>query len=422
MPAIDKKDLLKKQSLIRARIAIIGAGVAGLTAAYYLRREYGPSVVIIEREARLGGRVFTESAPYREHGAEYFVGSERKLNSLIKELKLGRDKKANEYAAYRYGGKWHYGSVTKVFKSLAKEGHWLPKPSWLPNMLIGNSKQNSSRKVSSAQLGFLKMVLTSDMCSPCKCWKPEYVQELFDYLEKDRWYRVKHGAGKLIAALATEIQKAGVQIARGIEVRKVKQTGKNVRVTISAPGFKQQQEWVYDSAIVTTPDPEKLVAQVPIKRHSHAYVSVILCYHNAPPQRSDVPKKHRLFQHGLYMDNKWNYLQGHWDRDQKCYVVRILIPNAARLLRQRADLIAQNCDAEIRKILKLPRKAFMKQVKKWPIGLVCGQGSVDDSFHPIGRIVLAGDRFGQWASMETALVSGKKAAKYVERFLPTKAH
>ena len=51
-------------------VIIVGAGIAGLVAAYELKRA-GHSVTILEARDRIGGRVFTVRAPFSdEHFAE----------------------------------------------------------------------------------------------------------------------------------------------------------------------------------------------------------------------------------------------------------------------------------------------------------------------------------------------------------------
>src|SRR5689334_15469935 len=60
-------------------VAIIGGGLAGLTAAYWIRRNTDLPITIFESEDKLGGRVLTNEHPPGEHGARYVFGSELKL-------------------------------------------------------------------------------------------------------------------------------------------------------------------------------------------------------------------------------------------------------------------------------------------------------------------------------------------------------
>jgi predicted NAD/FAD-dependent oxidoreductase len=57
-------------------IAIIGSGLAGLTAAHFIRQWSGLPITNFETLERDGGRVLTSTTPPGEHGARYFLGSE----------------------------------------------------------------------------------------------------------------------------------------------------------------------------------------------------------------------------------------------------------------------------------------------------------------------------------------------------------
>jgi len=71
-------------------IGIIGAGLSGLTAAYYLVKN-GYNVVIYEGNNRLGGRVYSGKFPngqIYENGGELIDSTHKDLLHLIKELNL----------------------------------------------------------------------------------------------------------------------------------------------------------------------------------------------------------------------------------------------------------------------------------------------------------------------------------------------
>lgn len=73
------------------KIAVIGGGLAGLTAAAYLSEEPGAEGVLFERSPQLGGRAFTyEKAGFTlNYGAHAVYGIDRhKLTTLEKELGL----------------------------------------------------------------------------------------------------------------------------------------------------------------------------------------------------------------------------------------------------------------------------------------------------------------------------------------------
>ena len=80
------------------RIAVIGAGLAGLAAADALRRE-GAEVVVLEARDRVGGRVW--SAPFAggvaERGAEFVFPGDDVLHATVRRLGLRLYRKGTHY-------------------------------------------------------------------------------------------------------------------------------------------------------------------------------------------------------------------------------------------------------------------------------------------------------------------------------------
>ena len=89
---------MKKQS-----VGIIGGGLAGLTAAYYLKKE-NISSTIIEARDRLGGRIFTnyiENEAPVELGATWLGNKHNFLIDLLSELKIETfEQYIGKYAVY----------------------------------------------------------------------------------------------------------------------------------------------------------------------------------------------------------------------------------------------------------------------------------------------------------------------------------
>lgn len=94
---------------MKPTIAVIGAGLAGLSAAYHLRGR--AQITLFEKEAHIGGRVFTSQRPSGEHGAQFFLShkNERTIHNLIKKLKLKRINWSN-WPGYIVKEKFAHGS------------------------------------------------------------------------------------------------------------------------------------------------------------------------------------------------------------------------------------------------------------------------------------------------------------------------
>lgn len=75
---------------VKTNIIIIGAGLTGLTLAYYLKQHH-INAILIEARDRLGGRIYTKesigNAPI-ELGATWISTEHKLLLDLVKELKL----------------------------------------------------------------------------------------------------------------------------------------------------------------------------------------------------------------------------------------------------------------------------------------------------------------------------------------------
>ena len=110
------------------RVGIVGAGLAGLTAAYRLQQRGIPSV-LLEGDTRLGGRCFSDRASFEdgqvgEHGGEFIDSGHQQIRSLAKELNLPLDdvvaaQPAGATSFYEFGGsRYTIAEATKDFQPL----------------------------------------------------------------------------------------------------------------------------------------------------------------------------------------------------------------------------------------------------------------------------------------------------------------
>src|SRR5687767_6725137 len=75
-----------------SRVVIIGGGISGLAAAYYLNKA-GIRSVIVEREPRLGGVIRTDNIEgcVVEQGPDSFLSTKPAARELAEELGLGSE-------------------------------------------------------------------------------------------------------------------------------------------------------------------------------------------------------------------------------------------------------------------------------------------------------------------------------------------
>ena len=125
----------------RPKVIIIGAGFAGLSAAYYLHKKK-IDFVVLEARNRISGRVFSHAMDEQEKlvvelGAEWVGASHTRLQDLCNEFGLTLDN--NQFNSHLiYKGKYH------------KSGEWDYSPEWknkFAQLIAGYDKMSKADKI-----------------------------------------------------------------------------------------------------------------------------------------------------------------------------------------------------------------------------------------------------------------------------------
>ena len=390
----------------RHRVAIIGTGLAGLSAAYHFRSK--ADVTLFEREDRIGGRILTSKNPPGEHGAEFLLSSEKELHRMIHKLGIEPLPCDREWPGYLFNDKVVQGKPEQVVEELlppksaccaaklfqlVRREQW-PKTTknfdqWLSSCLAGDKHA----------IRFVRMLLAGETCAPFHHLSTQDGLDCLWSVLKDEWYQVDGGSEKLVIAL---VQQSEGNLRMGTHVSGIDAVREGMQVRWVEGGDRKVEK--FHAVIIATPDGERLAGK-PLRGHFHGYVNVLLAYRDQPRVKG-APDFDLV--NGLYTDGPLNYIQLA-DRARSPYGLRILIPNAGRKLHWETPAVVGFCIQHLQPIITNADKFCISSVKAWKFGLPCGGNN--RSFQKVGsRVYLAGDRFGKWPSMDTAVMSGKSAA------------
>jgi monoamine oxidase len=124
---------LRLNSATAPRVAVVGAGLAGLTCAYRLRQA-GVTAVLYEASDRLGGRCWTRRGDFAEnqiaeHGGELIDQSHTAIRQLAQSLGLTLDnllraeRNGTEPFYYFDGQPYSYADATRDLKAIWQKIH-----------------------------------------------------------------------------------------------------------------------------------------------------------------------------------------------------------------------------------------------------------------------------------------------------------
>ncbi len=117
----------------KARVVIVGAGLAGLTCAYRLKLA-GVDATIYEAQTRIGGRCWTRRNDFAdgqlaEHGGELIDQGHTRIRQLVQELRLPLDNllktepKGTEAFFHFAGQDYPYTTATRDLKAIWQKLH-----------------------------------------------------------------------------------------------------------------------------------------------------------------------------------------------------------------------------------------------------------------------------------------------------------
>lgn len=405
-------------------IAIIGSGLAGLTAAHFIRQRNDLPITIFEACERIGGRVLTSTAPSGEHGARYFLGSElnaRPGSAYWRDYGLpdGRNiKKLFDDLGVHVApmaGVWPYCWILNSLKPkrLDKLKGNFPAARVIDELSPAQGKFTDWIKHhlhrSGRSLKIMKMILAGETCAP---WTHPSTQYALECLKsavdaKEKWFTIKGGSNTLLKPLTPS---SACRIKRGSTCLKVRKKRHNtVAVTYrDKMGVKKNN---FQGVIISSPDGHDLARHPSEPRHFHSYISMLFKFARKPSlseQKVDL-------RDGLYTDHPlMNYLEAEDTRKGKhAWTLRILIPYAERFRQLSDEAIAGKCMKVLVNRLQISVQPFgSPSIKRWEKGLPCG-GTPRKYEKASEGIYLCGDRYGRWPSMAAAIVSGARAAEAI---------
>lgn len=364
---------------------------------------------MFERDGKVGGRARTAPLFGGEEGAEFLLGSESALQSLLKRLRI-RCEPIQESSGVLFRGHYAAGTYRTVARQILprKSAEAADRVLALAPHYSRHSRASASRWLRSQLHGdneamaFLQMILAGETCAPLSHVN---VRSLLGCLHSDSWYRIRGGTERLAKILRA---KSRMTLNLRTHVYAVRKTGAGVTVRWTKGGRRYQAG--FDGVIIAAPEADRLVGRKS-SGHFHSYVSVLLQYRR-PWWNEENPSLSRGFITGFYTDGPLNYIQQASRAPRGRRTLRILLPDAHRKLAWTDGRIRDFYVTALRNISSLAERPAQFRITRWRHGLPCGRRK-DKAERVSGRVCLAGDRFGEWPSMNAAIVSGKQAARFL---------
>lgn len=266
----------------KGAIAIVGGGVAGLTAAYRLQRR-GMEVHLYEASRRTGGRMWTKrnfnaDGMFCELGGELVDSGHRSLISLAKEIGVGLQPLKT---GQQHGGGWYYidgrvytdADLIPAFAPLARriasdakglytsDGDFTEKARAFDRVNLSDYLRDAGRATGTPEW----LIRTLDVAYTTEYGLDTSVQSSLNFIDlispdtsngfkvygdSDEAWRVAGGSGSLPDALARRL--AGrIQIKDGHRLSGIADDGTHITLTFAAE--REQKSVRYTRVILALP-------------------------------------------------------------------------------------------------------------------------------------------------------------------------
>jgi monoamine oxidase len=282
-PVSESSAYVKKEQP-KEPVAIIGGGVAGLTAAYRLYKA-GRTPIVFEASNRWGGRMFTVYNFYEgmfcELGGELVDTNHKDLQELLAEFGLETQKLAGENEGqdlYFFNGVFHpmtdivdphkqsgaFAPIAKRIRADAAKlkddhGHWTDYARKLDNKSLKKYLEESRDTTEAWVIDLLDVAYvgecgleTEDLSSlnlvnfiSTDLSKPFQI-----FGESDEAWRIKGGSSKLINALVDAL-KDKIEMNLGYALTELDKESEQIVMSFDAPGGAQQR--TFDAVILALP-------------------------------------------------------------------------------------------------------------------------------------------------------------------------
>ena len=273
-----------KQERPKGSVAIIGGGVAGLTAAYRLQAA-GATPIVLEASNRWGGRMFTVYDFYKgmfcELGGEFVDTGHEDLQKLGADLGVEMQKLATEGEGediYFFDGKFHTpkdmvdpekktGAFLPIAKQIAadadkltdKHDEWTSYARKLDNMSLKAYLEQFRGKTDDWAIDLLDVayniefgLLTEDQSSLLMVdfIGTDVSKPFAMFGESDEVFRIKGGSSTLINALVNAL-KDKADMRQGFALTELDTKGGKIVASFDTPGGAKSES--FDAVILALP-------------------------------------------------------------------------------------------------------------------------------------------------------------------------